>query len=97
MPTSEAVSRGVRVRVESRYFAGRSRPERSEWFFLYHVRITNEGREGVQLIGRHIVALNAHAHPQFMNPQPDNRESPGIAGRRTDDGGKNICTDKPCD
>ncbi len=49
----EAVTRNVRVRVESEFAPGRSNPSQSRWFFLYTIRITNEGREAVKLLSRH--------------------------------------------
>jgi ApaG protein len=51
--TSEAVTRGVRVRVEARYAPERSQPSQEQWFFLYTVRIANESDATVQLISRH--------------------------------------------
>src|SRR3954447_4135246 len=53
MFSSEAITRGVRVSVQSEYAADKSRPTHSEWFFLYTVRISNEGTEQVQLVTRH--------------------------------------------
>ena len=55
MSSSEATTRNIRVHVESEYDAGRSRPQESQWFFLYAVQITNEGPDTVQLISRHWV------------------------------------------
>jgi ApaG protein len=50
---SEAVTRGIRVRVEARYAPERSQPSQDQWFFLYTVRIANESPITVQLISRH--------------------------------------------
>jgi ApaG protein len=50
---SEAVTRGIRIRVEARYAPQRSQPSQEQWFFLYTVRIANEGDVTVQLISRH--------------------------------------------
>ena len=50
---SEAVTRGIRVRVEARYAPERSQPAQDQWFFLYTVRIANESPITVQLISRH--------------------------------------------
>jgi ApaG protein len=55
MPSSEAITRNIRVRVQSQYDPSRSSPQQSQWFFLYTVRITNEGPDTVQLISRHWV------------------------------------------
>ena len=52
MFSSEAVTRGIRVRVQSEYAAEQSRPAHNEWFFLYTVTISNEGTEPVQLVTR---------------------------------------------
>ena len=51
--TSEAVTRGIRVRVEARYAPQRSQPAQEQWFFLYTVHIANESDVTVQLISRH--------------------------------------------
>ena len=53
MFTSEAVTRGVRVRVQSRYDPKRSSPAAGQWYFPYTITITNEGAETVQLMTRH--------------------------------------------
>lgn len=53
MFTSEAVTRGVRVRVQSRYDPKRSSPTAQQWYFPYTITITNEGEEAVQLMTRH--------------------------------------------
>jgi ApaG protein len=50
---SEAVTRGIRIRVEARYAPQRSQPSQEQWFFLYTVRIANESDITVQLISRH--------------------------------------------
>ena len=54
---SEAVTRSVRVEVLSRYSPENSRP--AQWVFEYTVRITNLGRETVQLISRHWIIEDA--------------------------------------
>jgi ApaG protein len=57
--SSEAVTNDVRVEVVSEYAPERSDRAESEWFFLYTVRITNQGREPVQLLNRHWVVTDA--------------------------------------
>jgi len=59
MFTSVAVTRGIRVHVTAEYSPERSRPVEKEWFFLYTVRITNEGTETVQLVTRHWIITDA--------------------------------------
>jgi ApaG protein len=56
---SEAVTKHIRVRVETEYAPSRSNPKRNHWFFLYTIRLTNEGRHTVQLIGRHWIITDA--------------------------------------
>lgn len=53
MSTSEAMTRGVHVRIRAQYAAEHSRPVQDQWFFSYTVQITNEGTEAVQLVSRH--------------------------------------------
>jgi ApaG protein len=50
---SEAVTRGVRVRVSSCFDPLRSRPDEGQWFFLYTITIINEGDHSLQLLARH--------------------------------------------
>jgi ApaG protein len=56
---SEAVTKNIRVHVETEYAPGRSDPGRNQWFFLYTIRVTNEGRDTVQLISRHWIITDA--------------------------------------
>src|SRR3954471_7669477 len=56
---SEAVTRNIRVSVETEYSPSRSKPAQNQWFFLYTIRLTNEGRETVQLISRHWIITDA--------------------------------------
>jgi ApaG protein len=56
---SEAVTRNIRVRVESEFAPERSNPPMNVWFFLYTIRISNEGRETVQLLSRHWIITDA--------------------------------------
>lgn len=61
---SEAVTRNIRVNVEAQYDPNRSNPDASQWFFLYTVLITNEGRERVQLISRHWIITDGMGEVQ---------------------------------
>ena len=58
-PLSEAVTDNIRVEVMSSYSPENSRPLEGEWVFQYTVRITNQGRETVQLVSRHWVITDA--------------------------------------
>ena len=59
MSTSEAVTDGLRVEVDARYSPENSQPAANQWFFVYSVRISNEGGETCQLISRHWIIRDA--------------------------------------
>jgi ApaG protein len=48
----EAVTRGIRIRVEPRYMEEQSSPEDSHFVWSYAVEISNDGNETVQLKSR---------------------------------------------
>jgi ApaG protein len=75
MFTSEATTRGVHVRVRSEYAADRSEPHKNQWFFLYTVRITNQGSEPVQLLTRHWIVTDGSG-------QIDEYQGPGVVGKQ---------------
>ena len=72
---SEAITEGVRVRVDARYHGDRSNPGASYWFFAYTVSITNLGDETVQLLSRHWVITDANAHVEHVR-------GPGVVGQQ---------------
>lgn len=45
----EAVTRGIRIRVEPKYLDDQSSPEDSHFVWSYEVEISNDGSEAVQL------------------------------------------------
>lgn len=49
----QAETRGIMVRVAVSYLPEQSAPDQARWFWSYHVRIENQGRSTVQLLGRH--------------------------------------------
>jgi ApaG protein len=75
MFTSEAVTRGVRVTVRSKYDPQRSHPSHNRWFFLYTIRISNEGTGTVQLVSRHWVITDATGEIQEVR-------GPGVVGEQ---------------
>lgn len=75
MFTSEAVTRGVRVHVASQYAPERSSPSNNQWFFLYTVKISNEGPEAVQLITRHWIITDGTGHVEEVR-------GPGVVGQQ---------------
>ena len=75
MFTSEAVTRGVRVHVQSEYAAERSQPSENQWFFLYTITISNEGPETVQLLTRHWIITDGTGHIEEVR-------GPGVIGKQ---------------
>lgn len=75
MFTSEAVTRGIRVRVRSRFDETRSRPDQGQWFFLYTVTISNDGDETVQLRTRHWVITDGDGAVEEVR-------GPGVVGEQ---------------
>ena len=75
MFSSEAVTRGIRVSVQSEYAPKRSRPAHCEWFFLYTVTISNEGPDVVQLVGRHWIIKDGTGHVEEVR-------GPDVVGQR---------------
>jgi ApaG protein len=72
---SEAETAGVRVRVRARYSPEHSSPASSRWFFLYTIRIANEGDETVQLLNRHWTIVDGTGHTEEVH-------GPGVVGEQ---------------
>jgi ApaG protein len=72
-PVSEAVTHDIKVEVLSRYSAENSGP--GEWVFEYTIRITNLGRETVQLITRHWIITDALERTREV-------QGPGVVGKQ---------------
>lgn len=75
MSTSEATTKGIRIRVQSRYIPERSEPEQSQWLFAYHVQIVNEGTETAQLVSRHWIITDANGRIEEV-------KGPGVVGKQ---------------
>jgi ApaG protein len=75
MSSSEAITNNIRVHVDSQYDPSRSNPDRNQWFFLYTVRIANEGRETVRLISRHWIITDAVGKVEEVR-------GPGVVGKQ---------------
>ena len=75
MSTSEATTKSIKVKVKSQYDPSRSNPNQNQWFFLYTVRITNEGSETVQLMSRHWVITDGMGKVQEVR-------GPGVVGNQ---------------
>ena len=70
---SEAVTRGLRVRVEPQFEPRRSQPSAGHWFFLYTVTIENLSDETVQLLTRHWIITNGDGEVEEVR-------GPGVVG-----------------
>lgn len=75
MFTSEALTRGIRVRVQSAFSPERSDPEREQWFFAYHITISNESDQTVQLLQRHWFISDANGEIEEVH-------GPGVVGEQ---------------
>ncbi len=75
MFTSEAVTREIRVHVESQFDPSRSRRDRNQWLFLYTITITNEGNETVQLMTRHWIITDGEGRVEEVR-------GPGVVGEQ---------------
>ncbi|MBP0447023.1 Co2+/Mg2+ efflux protein ApaG [Roseomonas sp. SSH11] len=62
-----AVTRGLRVTVRSYYLADQSDPELGRHVWAYRVRITNEGRDTVQLMKRSWEITDAQGRTQRVH------------------------------
>ena len=75
MSTSEVVTRGVRVKVESQFSPDHSDPREHRFFFVYTIRISNEGASTVQLINRHWIITDANGRVEEVR-------GPGVVGKQ---------------
>jgi ApaG protein len=72
---SDTVTNGIRVRVQSMYVPERSAPREAEYFFAYHVRISNQGPAAARLVSRHWIITNADGDVQEV-------KGPGVVGEQ---------------
>ena len=75
MFSSDALTRGIRITVQSRFEPERSAPDEGQWFFSYHVRIANEGERVAQLISRHWIITDGDGKEQIVR-------GPGVVGEQ---------------
>jgi len=72
---STAVTRGIRVTVESRYIAEQSMPSAQHYVFAYHVTISNQGTVTAQLRARHWIITDGEGNVQEVR-------GPGVVGEQ---------------
>lgn len=75
MFSSDALTRGIRITVQSRFEPDRSAPDEGQWFFSYHVRIANEGESVAQLVSRHWIITDGDGKEQVVR-------GPGVVGEQ---------------
>jgi ApaG protein len=70
----EAVTRGIRVRVEPQFLEHESEPDEGRYFWAYTIDIKNEGNETVQLRSRHWRITDASGRTEEVR-------GPGVVGQ----------------
>lgn len=70
----EAITRGIRIRVEPQYLEDQSSPEDSHFVWSYAVEISNDGQETVQLKSRMWRITDAVGHTEEVR-------GPGVIGQ----------------
>ncbi|MCB1214488.1 MAG: Co2+/Mg2+ efflux protein ApaG [Deltaproteobacteria bacterium] len=54
----EAITQGIRISVQTEYLEDQSQPDQSFYLFAYHIKISNQSTQSVQLISRHWIITN---------------------------------------
>lgn len=70
---SEAVTQGIRIKVQTTYVREQSLPRQQRYVFAYTIRILNEGDRPAQLINRHWVITHGTG-------QVEEVRGPGVVG-----------------
>lgn len=70
-----AITRGIKVEVESEFVPERSNIEKEVYFFAYHIRITNQSEDTVRLLSRHWIITNADGKKEEVR-------GPGVVGEQ---------------
>lgn len=70
---SEAVTQGIRVKVDAQWLAEHSAPQEHRWAFSYTVTITNEGEEPATLLARHWLITDGRGQVEHVR-------GPGVVG-----------------
>src|SRR3954447_379466 len=73
---SDTTTRGIRIQVESTYVEERSDPQERYFFFAYHVVISNDGNDTVQLISREWVITDSDGNTERVQGAGVIGESP---------------------
>lgn len=71
-----AMTEGVTVRVAVNFLPEQSRIEAGKWFWVYHIRIENDGDQPVQLLTRHWRITDGRGMVNFVEGEGVVGESP---------------------
>lgn len=74
-PQNEAVTDGIRVKVDVMFVPERSVPHTNAYFFAYRVTLENEGSEPAKLLQRHWMITDAAGRVQRV-------DGPGVVGEQ---------------
>lgn len=77
--SSEATTRGIRVRAESFYVEERSSPAEGYYFFAYKIRIDNVGTDTAQLVSRHWIITDGNGQREEVRGAGVVGEQPWLA------------------
>jgi len=61
---SDTTTEGIRVQVTSMYLPDKSSPKLSQYFFAYHITISNVGTETAKLVSRHWIITDVNGEVQ---------------------------------
>lgn len=74
---SDAITRGIRVRVSPFFLPDHSDPRGKKWVFAYRVRVTNEGERRARLLTRRWLITDAEGVVREV-------EGEGVVGQQPD-------------
>ena len=72
---SNTKTKGIRINVEPEYLPQRSDPTKPIYFFAYHITITNESDNNIQLVSR-------YWHITDSNGNIEEIRGPGVVGKQ---------------
>lgn len=72
---SNTKTKGIRINVEPEYLPRRSDPTKPIYFFAYHIIITNESDDNIQLVSR-------YWHITDSNGNIEEIRGPGVVGKQ---------------
>jgi ApaG protein len=61
-PNSDTLTQGIRIQAAAQYLPQESDPDSNKYFYVYRIRIVNEGTRRARLLSRHWIILDANNH-----------------------------------